>query len=90
MKKKRLGFTLIELLVVIAIISILAGLLLPVLANARERARRVKCINNLKQLGYSLQMYSDDWGEGYPTTVGYYDATNADQAPGTINKMCSI
>lgn len=64
------GFTLIELLVVIAIIAILAAILFPVFARARENARRASCQSNLKQLGISLTMYTQDYDETYPITAG--------------------
>jgi prepilin-type N-terminal cleavage/methylation domain-containing protein/prepilin-type processing-associated H-X9-DG protein len=60
------GFTLIELLVVIAIIAILAAILFPVFAKARDRARQSACLNNLKQTGTALMMYIDNWDETYP------------------------
>lgn len=63
--KKNQGFTLVELLVVIAIIAILAGIILPVLSRARESARRVICLNNLKQIGMAIGMRIMDGGTFY-------------------------
>ena len=63
---RRDGFTLIELLVVIAIIAILAGIIFPVFAKARAKARSTKCLSNLKQVGLAVEMYASDWDELYP------------------------
>lgn len=63
MKRKKNGFTLIELLVVIAIIAILAAILFPVFAQAREQARKISCVSNLKQMGIGLLMYAQDYDE---------------------------
>lgn len=81
--KNRAGFTLIELLVVIAIIAILAAILFPVFAQAREKARQTSCLSNTKQMGLALMMYVQDYDETYcpayyygdPTQVANLDAT---------------
>jgi prepilin-type N-terminal cleavage/methylation domain-containing protein/prepilin-type processing-associated H-X9-DG protein len=65
------AFTLIELLVVIAIIAILAAILFPVFAQAREQARTISCLSNLKQMGLAVHMYAQDYDEQFP--MGTYD-----------------
>jgi prepilin-type N-terminal cleavage/methylation domain-containing protein/prepilin-type processing-associated H-X9-DG protein len=75
---RRAGFTLIELLVVIAIIAILAAILFPVFAQAREKARQTSCLSNLKQMGTGLMMYVQDYDETLPRQ----DYCSTDLLPG--------
>jgi prepilin-type N-terminal cleavage/methylation domain-containing protein/prepilin-type processing-associated H-X9-DG protein len=72
MKSTRRAFTLIELLVVIAIIAILAAILFPVFAQAREKARSASCVSNEKQMSTAMLMYSQDYDELMPLAFGYY------------------
>ncbi len=76
----RKGFTLIELLVVIAIIAILAAILFPVFAKAREKARQTSCLNNVKQIALGILMYAQDYDEMLPRAdcIGYQVGTNWD------------
>jgi prepilin-type N-terminal cleavage/methylation domain-containing protein/prepilin-type processing-associated H-X9-DG protein len=75
---KRKGFTLIELLVVIAIIAILAAILFPVFASAREKARQITCVSNLDQIGMAAMMYTQDNNEDW---FSIYDPRNTSDSP---------
>src|SRR3954454_8861062 len=68
---RRAGFTLVELLVVVALIVLLAGLLMPVFAQAREKGRQAACISNMKQLAAAMRLYCEDYDEALPLEVGH-------------------
>ena len=81
---RRDGFTLIELLVVIAIIAILAAILFPVFAGAKQRAHQTKCLNNLKQLSIALRQYSDD-NDGRVPLISTYNFPGHKNWCGSVN-----
>jgi prepilin-type N-terminal cleavage/methylation domain-containing protein len=85
---RRRGFTLIELLVVIAIIAILAAILFPVFARAREQARKTTCLSNLKQMGTSMLMYVQDYDETYPWLM--QDGRNNNNTTGLSQNMIVV
>ena len=84
-RRKIAGFTLIELLVVIAIIAVLAAMLLPALAGAKERAKRTQCMSNLRQVGIMVILYAGDHGDKLPPANGAAGGTGPPYVMDAIN-----
>jgi prepilin-type N-terminal cleavage/methylation domain-containing protein/prepilin-type processing-associated H-X9-DG protein len=87
-KERKTGFTLIELLVVIAIIAILAAILFPVFARARENARKTSCLSNMKQIGLGIEQYKQDNDSTYP--MAYFYVNGADSSGGYVQWSGSV
>ncbi len=98
MQSRRQGFTLIELLVVIAIIAILAAILFPVFARARDRARQASCTSNMRQIGLAAMMYAQDYDETLPAHYNFWMGDSSTRyhgfydgfAPYTMNEQIYI
>jgi prepilin-type N-terminal cleavage/methylation domain-containing protein/prepilin-type processing-associated H-X9-DG protein len=90
MQTRKTGFTLIELLVVIAIIAILAAILFPVFAQAREKARSISCLSNMKQIGLGMYMYTEDYDEKLPSVFALEACVNMANFAGNPGNLCAV